>query len=539
MSMLRDVLFSTIASAATLVLTANADAVSGRPINVGTPLSIGGQPAVAVDSSGTAYIAWNDTENLAGAPNLIQYCVIPAGGTACMRKGTLRPANAMSETAIDNVQVLVDGAVLVILADVYGTVGGSQGHDEPEQEYQSTDGGATFIQVNGGISVADGVINADTGPLSAVILPGTGALGYGWNTAGDSPPTFAEFPLDSPPECSGATSPRCPYASLAPSTQPDQIGNAGGQFVSQQGANPGVLAIFNTNFTAGNLGCPGSFGTAFAYGSGSQGPTNDYSTSPGSPNSAWKVAITQADCDVQYPAAGGGASGFGVIETDLSTNHVVYHAFDQAHMDFDTPEVTVADWSELYPAISQDGAGGIYATYLGGGGGGPIALSYSADGGARWTTSALDPNTDLGASNVDSAVGPTGQGWAAWSDNGSVLAQQFDMTDAIPLSIGDTGTRTRKDVTVTVTCSWTPCTVTITVTATPKKKPAVTLATGTFTIDQSGPSALAVPLTKKGRQLLAIHHRHLDASILVVDMTPAGPESTTGMLKITTAKARK
>ena len=45
------------------------------------------------------------------------------------------------------------------------------------------------MQIDGGKSVADGVIDADTEPLGAVILPGTGVLGYGWNTAGGSPPT--------------------------------------------------------------------------------------------------------------------------------------------------------------------------------------------------------------------------------------------------------------------------------------------------------------------------------------------------------------
>ena len=39
---------------------------------------------------------------------------------------------------------------------------GSQGDYEPEQEWQSTDGGATFSLVNGGKSVANGIINAST-----------------------------------------------------------------------------------------------------------------------------------------------------------------------------------------------------------------------------------------------------------------------------------------------------------------------------------------------------------------------------------------
>ncbi len=103
---------------------------------------------------------------------------------------------------IDKVQVLVDGSTVVVLADVYGTSGSSAGEYEPEQEWQSTDGGATFSLVDSGLSVADGILSADTQPLSAVIVPGTNVLGYGWDTAGGEPPTFNAFPLTSPPECS-------------------------------------------------------------------------------------------------------------------------------------------------------------------------------------------------------------------------------------------------------------------------------------------------------------------------------------------------
>jgi hypothetical protein len=52
---------------------------------------------------------------------------------------------------------------------------------------------------------------------------------------------------------------RCPpgFAKLEPSTNPDTISNAGGQFASQLGASPGVLAVFNTDFTNGPFGVLG------------------------------------------------------------------------------------------------------------------------------------------------------------------------------------------------------------------------------------------------------------------------------------------
>ncbi len=413
-----------------LVSAASALAVSGTPINIGTPYE-SEHLSVAVDSAGAAYIAWANTKDLPPVTtNVVQYCVLPVNAVGCSESGNLVPADNGSN--IDGVQVLVDGSTVVVLADVYGTAGSKAGDYEPEQEWQSTDGGATFTSVDEGKSVTNGIISADTEPLSAVVVPGTNTLGYGWNTAGGSPPTFNAFPLTSPPECS-TTKCSTTFATLEPNTNPDQIGNAGGQFASQLGANPGVLGIFNTDFSNGPLGCAPGFGTAYAYGSGAQSATNDYNKSPGEADSAWKVAVAQADCNVEYPAVAGGASGFGVLEDNSATDDIVYHRFDPATDGFDTPFTTIAASAfEEEPAVSQDGAGGIYATFLLGGGGGPIDLAYSSDGGAAWTgPSALNPNTDEGAGDLTSSVGPTGQGWAAWADNGSVYAQQFVASDAV------------------------------------------------------------------------------------------------------------
>jgi hypothetical protein len=423
-----------------LAFAANAFALSGTPITIGTPYEVG-QLQDAVDASGTAYIAWSDTKDLPPTTtNVVQYCVLPLNATACAYAGTLVPADGGSY--VDNVQVLVDEstnpAKIVILADVYGTTGSKATEYTPEQEWQSTDGGATFRLLNEGKSVAEGNIAGDTNPLNAVIVPGTEVLGYGWNAA-VSAPTFHAFPLTNPPECSEAPS-GCPsgFATLEPNTNPDQIPNLESHFASQPvGANPGVLGIFFTNFTDGPLGCSDAqtvpFGTAYAYASGAQSSTNNYNISPGKPDSAWKVPVTQADCNVEYSTVDGGPSGFGVLEDNELTGQTVYHRFDQSTDSFDTPLVTVADEGELDPAVSQDNSGGVYATFLLGGDGGPISLAYSSDGGSTWTGPATlsSNNTDGGANDVTSSVGPSGQGWATWTDNGSVYAQQFVASDAI------------------------------------------------------------------------------------------------------------
>lgn len=547
-ALMRALLAGALVGVLSLSLADGAAAV-GTTVKAGEPFESSGT-SVAVTSSGSAVVAWANTKDLAGAANFVQYCVLPAGATACAHYGNLMPAD--SAPYIDDVQALSDGSTIVILADVYGAAGESGVEYVPEQEWQSTDGGATFSSVNAGQSVSSGILNADTAPLGAVIVPGTGVLGYGWNTAGGSPPTFNAFPLSSPPQCSTKIC-SAGFAELEPNTNPDQISNAGGQFASQSGSHPAVLGVFNTDFSNGPLGCSGSgtanFGTAFAYGAGVQSAANNYNVSPGKSGSAWVTPVTQADCNVEYPAVAGGASGFGVLEDELATNHTVYHAFDETTHSFDTPKATVADEFEEQPALSQDGAGGIYATFLGGGAGGPISLAYSSDGGKTWAGPAvLNSDSGGGAGELTSSVNASGQGWAAWSDNGSVYAQPFDAAEAAaaasPPHVESAATATSTSVTVTITCASVPCTVTITITISgasaarkghgkPRK---ITLAGGRFTIRKHGAQRLSLRLTKEGRKLLGRHHGRLTASLLAVEKLNGHTLQTTKTIKISPAK---
>jgi hypothetical protein len=519
----RTLVTGALAAATALVLTTSALA-AGKPVNIGTPYE-SGQPAVAVDTAGDAVVAWANTKDLAGANNFVQYCVVPVGATACSRSGNLAPADGAQY--IDGVQVLDEGSTLVILADVYGTAGNNATDYEPEQEWQSTDGGATWLDVNNGLSVTSGIIDADTGPLSAVTVPGTGVLGYGWDTA-SGPPTFNAFPLSSPPECSAAMC-SAGYATLEPDTNPDTLGNEPGHFASQLGANPGVMGVFDSLFTNGPLGCSQSFGTAYVYGSGAQSATNNYNVSPGQPNSAWRVALAQADCNAEYSTVGGGPSGFGILEDDLGTGSVVYHRFDQGTLSFDSPLVTVASGhGELDGALSQDGGGGIYATYLAGAGG-AVDLSYSADGGHSFSTGVLNANSDGGAANLSSAVNAAGQGWAAWTNNGTVFASSFQAVDAIsPAKTSGGATSNGSTVTVNVTCAAFPCTVTITLTApesvvihaasvSHKKRGSktLTLGKGTITIKTKGGKKLTFKLSGAARRLLEGKKGHFRVSALI------------------------
>ena len=293
---------------------------AGKAVNIATPFDISPPgPSVAVDSGGNAIIAWANDKDLAGAPDLVQYCVLPAGGTACAHSGSIAAADSAGH--IDAVRVLDDGGTLVLLADVYGAAGNNAGDYTPEQEWQSTDDGASWTQQATGLSVSSGILGADTVPVDGVVVPGTGVLGYGWVSAG-GPPTFNAFPLTGAPECSVAT---CPagFATLEPATNPDQLSNEPGHFASiSTGPLAGVMGAFDSLDTNGPLGCAQSFGTAFVYGAGPQSATNNYNISPGQPNSAWRVPVTQADCDVEYSAVGGGPSGFGILADNLGTSSV-------------------------------------------------------------------------------------------------------------------------------------------------------------------------------------------------------------------------
>lgn len=427
-----------VAAALTMVVTAQASAVTGTPVTVasaGSPAD----PSVAVGADGTALIAWATTAT--ADAYTIGYCVIAPGSTTCAQHGTLQPAPT-GAGYIDGVTAINDGGTLAILADVYGTgstssTANDSGQYIPVQEWQSADGGATFTAQASGKSVTDGILGADTEPLGAITIPGTGTLGYAWDTAA-GPPTFQAFSLANPQPCSSVNAPSpCsstqPFATLEPASNPDVVTNAGGNFATDA---TGVLGIYNTDFTSGPLGCSNAqtvpFGTAFVYGNGAESAANDYSLSPGTSGSAWKTAVTQADCNVDYPAVGGGPSGFGVLEDNELTKTTIYHRFDENVGTFqDIAPVTVSTTGEQEPTVSQDAGGAVYATYLSGGVGGPVTLAYSYDGGTTWTSAPLTANTAYGFGNLTSAVSGSGQGWAAWLDNGSVVVQQFNRGDAI------------------------------------------------------------------------------------------------------------
>ncbi|MFZ0043796.1 MAG: hypothetical protein WAK93_20975 [Solirubrobacteraceae bacterium] len=421
-----------VAAVAAVVMPMWAASALAAPSVIATP-GAAQSPAVAVGSDGSAIVAWANTM---ASPNTVQWCVLPGGGGACSKTGDLQPAD--SAQYVHGVQVLNEGSSIVILADVFGAsdAGGFVGTDyENVQEWQSTDGGQSFNAINGGKAVASGDPSNDTFALNAVALPGGNALGVGFDTA-SADPTFHALSLTAPTSC-GRAADACPdgYATLEPSTNPDTISNPpdGANFAAN---SDGVLGIYFTNFTTGPFGCSNAqttpFGTAFVFGDGLQSPSNNYNVSPGQPNTAWRVAATQADCNVDYPAVGGGPSGFGVIEDNTLTKQTMYHHYDGISNSFDTKPVVVSNTGEQQPSVSQDGAGGVYAVYLNDGIGGPVTVAYSYNGGTTWSgpnAIAADPAGAI--AGLTSNVNATGQGWATWVENGSVFAEPFTAADSV------------------------------------------------------------------------------------------------------------
>jgi hypothetical protein len=411
-------LLLTILTACALAFASSALAVSS-PVDIGTTTS-STPPAVAVDPSGTAYIVWAATSGTE-----VNFCKLPAGASACSFSTTL-PVSGTSP-GIGNPQVLFDGSTMFVLVDV--TEGGSE-KGTGVQEWSATSPYTSFVHAAGGAAVD--WVGDNAGEVGAAVLPGTAhGLGFAWEIAGLTPgsgPQFEETPFAAV-EQSEHSSPK--WATLDP-TDLLKASNGGGFLASQLGSNPGVLDVVNTIEAPG---C-GTFGTAFAYAPGVPASPADYDKSPGASESAWH-ALAELDCHVSSPAVAGGPKGFGVLESDEATSpeSTIYRPFDETNGTFDLPAVTVASEGEQFSSLGQDEAGNLYATWRGGAG---VRLAFSSDGGASWTGPATI-DTDAAVNDLTSAVGPSGQGFAAWvdaagPDTGPLYAQPFVQKDAVPSS---------------------------------------------------------------------------------------------------------
>jgi len=297
-------------------------------------------------------------------------------------------------------------------------------------EYVSSNGGTSFTLQTHAVSWAP-ESDGTAGPIVPLL---GGDFGAGYVTP-NSNPAFQANSLSSPSDDSEGNA--ASYATLNPApASAYTVGNLGGEFASQVTGSTGVLGVFEAQTGTGNSPCPSSAPAALVY---AYAPITasttiaQLNTTTGGSGSPWE-ALAEVDCDGINPAVGGGPSGLGLLETDISTTPetIQYRGFSPAS-GFAAPVTVASDEQGGDPVLSQDGTGGIYATWLDGGTG--VDLAYSSTAGASWTgpdtlsSNSGDPS-EIGS--LASAVNGSGQGWAVYAANGTEYAQEFDKSDAEP-----------------------------------------------------------------------------------------------------------
>lgn len=417
------------ASALALALTASAEAIS-KPIKIGTNASgLPSQPAVAVDAAGTAYVVWDDPIATTSRPadTVLNFCKIAKGATGCAPVELTVPDPSEAQF-FDPPSVLVNGSDVYVFEEVDGAA--NQDLDGMDAWF-STDGGATFSQVPYSVSDTQVGDTEGTGPMPAIQLPG-GNVGFGYVSAIQNP-LFQANALTAPKEYSAATMPMPPAASLNPSPNNYVVGNLGGEFASQLTATKGILGTFQL-IEAGP--CPTTDGLVYTYAPLSSATTNgELNTTTGQAGSPW-TQLRGVTCNAEFPAVTSGPDGLGMLATNdanLSAEKVQFRRFTPPSL-WSAP-VTVADDAGLDPTLSQDGTGGMYATFVNNDHG--LQLAYSSDGGAAWfgPVTLFGIENDSAPGSAASAVGPAGQGWAVYAFQGTEYAQPFVAADALPPAI--------------------------------------------------------------------------------------------------------
>jgi hypothetical protein len=510
-----------------LVVPAFARAATS-PIAIGT--SEDDPAGVAVDAAGTAYIAWEDSSG-----PFLHYCKLPAGATGCSVTASLTaPQPAGGDGLLDSPSVIVEGSDVLVFAYDNGA-----GNDDGEAGWVSTDGGNTFTQEPAGETMSYAPPNNDSTTTDPASLLGNGLVGVGYVVPLGSPEFQAVQynPLTGTFQTNyNGTHTFGPFATLDPSNA-YAAGNLGGEFASVPigSTNAGLMGAIAAFPNAPQNPCSGAppF-VAWAYAPLSAATSQSaLNTNPGSAGSAWTNGLTPLDCNTESPAVAGGPGGFGILDGAFSGGGTFYHRFDAATDAFD-PSQTISSDDENSPSLSQDSAGGVYATW--GTGLTELRLAYSPDGGATWYGPVtMDDSTSTGDGLGDpaSAVNGAGAGVAVYHVGATEYALPFTKVIAVvPPTAGSSATSNGKTVGVSMSCQVVPCTITVTITATEstkhgslavaaskgKHKPTkrtIALASGTFTLTKKGSDKIEVRLSKAGKGLLAKDGGHLTATVLV------------------------
>jgi hypothetical protein len=343
----------TAAVAATLAVWLLAPAGAGAA----TPLIIGSghKPGVAVDGSGTAYIAWYGPESTTTS---LHFCRLPRGAGACDIATTI----AAPGTTLSRPFVTVDGATVRVVSYRYGLTGAR--FDEIWQ-FTSGDGGSTFDAGH-----AIGVVPFDEavrGP-GATLSVATSAFFEGL--------VFQNVPLD---------------------------GNTAGEsraVLSSDHPYNGTVGLVDANTPL----------TAFADGSsnaqfrryGGSGSLND--------PAAWTPAADIGYAD--YPRLAGGPSGLFLL-SGTPQNALTVRKYNGTTFTAGTKIADVADDAQAH--LAEDPGGRLHAVYSRFSPTG-VELDYgTSDDGVRWQSGPL--LTQAGAlpiGQLRAAAAPDHIGVAAW-----------------------------------------------------------------------------------------------------------------------------
>ncbi len=155
--------------------TAQSTVPTARAATAPLVIGPGRDPAVAVDSSGTAHVVYNDN---AVADQLVHYCRLARGAGTCGSAQSL----VLPGSATTRPYVFVDGTTVRILAYRYGLTTGGFAQDFL---LTSTDGGQTFSPpVSAGTLEADDAVAGPGGSISIV------------SAARSTSPSYQQLPTD-------------------------------------------------------------------------------------------------------------------------------------------------------------------------------------------------------------------------------------------------------------------------------------------------------------------------------------------------------
>jgi hypothetical protein len=324
-------------------------------------LGVGVQPGVAVDTAGTAYVAWLGGES---SDNTLQFCRLPRGAAACdVRKAIPTPAGSNSLT---RPFVHVDGPSVKVVQHRYGFETGAFNR---LLLYRSSNGGTTFTA--GPVIGTQGYADATFGPGNALSITGTD-------------PSSGQFYQ------------RQPLDGSAPATTDADL--------STTHIYDGAVASFENRpvVVSSTLG--------------SQGQVRRY-TGAGDPNSIlnWSAPIEIGTASYMRLAAG--PLGLFQLATGPG-NALEVRRFNGTTFG---PGHALAQFAGPNTELVQDPAGRLHAFWFSGGSDG-LSTSYAiSDDGANWQTGELRIETQGGWDDPDAAIAPDHVGALVWA--GSTATQ--------------------------------------------------------------------------------------------------------------------